>query len=418
MRIQRQILPKILSHVSAREMTLITGARQVGKTTVMKEVKDSLDKQGKQTLFFNLDFETDFTYIESQNKFLQKVKLEFGENPGVIFIDEIQRKENSGLFLKGLFDKDLPYKFIVSGSGSMELKEKIHESLTGRKRTFELSTISFREFVNFRTDYHYENNLNDYFEVEKESTEILLNEYLACGGYPRVVIEPTKQEKNLLINEIYSSYLKRDVAYLLNIDRPELFTRLIQLLAHATGSILNYSTLASDVGISVPTLKKYLWYAENTFIIKIITPFFKNKRKEIKKSPVVYFNDLGLRNFALNQFGKEQLIEGAGLLFQNFVFNIIQELNPNAFAEINFWRTTDQAEVDFIIHSGDEIIPVETKCSRLKNNRISRSFRNFIEAYEPEKAYIVNVDYTSETKIYNTTVKFLPYYKLYQEPIL
>ncbi|MFZ5516770.1 MAG: ATP-binding protein [Candidatus Zhuqueibacterota bacterium] len=409
---------KILSHLSAKEMTLITGARQVGKTTVMKEVKDILDKQGNQTLFFNLDFETDFSYVESQGKFLQKVKLEFGDKPGFIFIDEIQRKENSGLFLKGLFDRNLPYRFIVSGSGSMELKEKIHESLTGRKRTFELSTISFREFVNFRTDYRYENNLNDFFDVEKERTELLLNEYLACGGYPRLVVESTKQEKSQLINEIYTSYLKRDVAYLLNIDRPELFTRLIQLLAHATGSILNYSTLASDVGVSVPTLKKYFWYAENTFIIKIITPYFKNKRKEIKKSPVVYFNDLGLRNFALNQFGKEHLIEGAGLLFQNFVFNIIQELNQYAFAEINFWRTTDQAEVDFIIHSGDEIVPVETKCSRLKNDRVSRSFRNFIEAYEPKNAYIVNLDYTSEMKINNTTVKFLPYYKLYQEKIL
>lgn len=415
--IKRQILPEILSHLSAREMTLISGARQVGKTTLMKEIKNILDRQKKLTLFFNLDFESDFNYVESQEKFLQKIKLEFGEKSGVIFIDEIQRKENSGLFLKGLFDKNLPYKFIVSGSGSMELKEKIHESLTGRKRTFELSTITFREFVNYETDYRYENNLTEFFDVEKERVDHLLEAYLSCGGYPRIVVESDKQEKILLINEIYSSYLKRDIAYLLNIDRPELFTKLIQLLAHVTASILNYSTLASDVGISVPTLKKYLWYAENTFIIKIINPYFKNKRKEIKKSPVVYFNDIGLRNFSLNQFAKDQIIDGAGLLFQNFIFNIIRELNKKAFAEINFWRTTDRAEVDFILNSGNQLIPVETKCSRLKNNRVSRSFRNFIETYKPEKGYIVNLDYTSEIQIEDTIVKFIPYYKLYDEPL-
>lgn len=326
--IKRRILTQLLSHLSSKEITLIVGARQVGKTTVMKEIKRILEQENRKTLYLNLDFDSDFHYLDSQEKFLQKLRLEFGESDGVVFLDEIQRRENAGLFLKGLYDRELPYKFVVSGSGSMELKEKIHESLTGRKRVFELSTITFREFVNFKTEYRYEDNLAAFFDIESDQTMNLLNEYLSFGGYPRIVCEPQHQEKLNLINEIYSSYIRKDIAWLLKLDRPELFTKLVQLLALGTGTILNYSTLATDLGVSVPTLKKYLWYAENTFVIKQLMPFFGNKRKEIRKSPVLYFCDPGLRNFGVNQFGIYTSVH-SGHLFQNFIYLILEEILEN-----------------------------------------------------------------------------------------
>ena len=413
--IKRQILPDILKHLSAPEITLITGARQVGKTTLMNEVKSILEKQKKKTLYFNLDFETDFFYFESQEKLMQKIELELGEHKGYIFIDEIQRKENAGLFLKGLFDRSKRYKFIVSGSGSVELKEKIHESLTGRKRIFELSTITFWEFLNYKTGHKYENKMTSFFDLEKERINLILNEYLAYGGYPRIVTEPLRQEKILIINEIFDSYLKKDIVYLLRVDRPDIFIKFIRLLAHYCGSIINYSKLASDVGISVPTLKKYLWYAENTFIIKTVHPFFKNKRKEITKSPTIYFNDLGLSNFALNQFGNETVTLNSGFSFQNLVFLILDEIFHNRFYSIHYWRTTDKAEVDFVIDCGDQIIPVEVKFSQLKTDRISRSYRNFIETYHPHKGYVVNLNYEKKIRINKTLIKFIPFYNLYTE---
>ncbi len=413
--IKRQIFPDILKHLSAPEITLITGARQVGKTTLMNEAKKFLDEQNKKTFYFNLDFEEDFFYFESQEKLIQKIELEVGDNKGFIFIDEIQRKENAGLFLKGLFDRSERYKFIVSGSGSVELKEKIHESLTGRKRIFELSTITFWEFINYKTGYKYENKIASFFELEKERISLILNEYLTYGGYPRIVIEPLRKEKILIINEIFDSYLKKDIVYLLRVDRPDTFIKLIRLLAHYCGSIINYSKLAADVGISVPTLKKYLWFAENTFIIKTVHPFFKNKRKEITKSPTIYFNDLGLKIFALNQFGNEAAIINSGYLFQNLIFNILNEILYNRFYSIHFWRTSDQAEVDFVIDTGKQIIPFEIKFSKLTTDRVSRSYKNFINAYQPKKGYIVNLNYENEIQINNTTIKFIPFYKLYFE---
>ncbi len=413
--IKRTILPAILDHLSAREITLITGARQVGKTTLMNEIRKILQRSNQPTLYFNLDLESDFNYFQSQQRLLQKIRLELGGQRGFIFIDEIQRKENAGLFLKGLYDLNLPYKLIVSGSGSMELKEKIHESLTGRKRVFELSTITFREFVNYRTAYKYESTLGDFFDLEKDTTHLLMEEYLAYGGYPRIVLEPRKEEKFLLINEIYDSYLKRDIAFLLRIDRPELFTRLIQFLAQGCGSILNYSNLSADVGISLPTLKKYLWYAEHTFIIKRLSPYFRNMRKELRKSPVLYFSDLGLLNFAQHRFGQEPFPGQSGRLFQNFVFLILQDVLRFHFVTIQYWRTADGSEVDFIVRFGDRLVPFEVKFSRLKKDTISRGYRNFITTYRPERAYVINLDYQNEINIENTLIRFLPYYKLYEE---
>lgn len=109
----------------------------------MKQLEEDLKKEGEKTLFLDLDRDLDRPFFSSQNRLIQKIEYEIGEKKGYVFIDEIQRKENAGLFLKGIYDMNLPYKLIVSGSGSLELKEKIHESLAGRKRIFELSTLEF-----------------------------------------------------------------------------------------------------------------------------------------------------------------------------------------------------------------------------------------------------------------------------------
>lgn len=168
-----------------------------------------MESLGKKTLFLNLDIETDKPFFNSQSALIEKIKLEIGNEAGFIFIDEIQRKENAGVFLKGIYDMNLPYKFIVSGSGSVELKEKVHESLSGRKLTFELGTLSFEEFVNYKTDYQYQDKLPDFFKIERFKAKILLDEYLNFGGYPRVVLSSLLEEKRNTIGEIYRSYVEK-----------------------------------------------------------------------------------------------------------------------------------------------------------------------------------------------------------------
>jgi len=410
--IKRDLFLEIQKHLDAKEISLIVGPRQVGKTTLMEELQKDEEARGVKTIWFNLDYETDKTFFSSQNNLLKKLQLEFGQKKGSVFIDEIQRKENAGLFLKGLYDMNLPYKFVVSGSGSLELKEKIHESLTGRKRLFELNPVGFSEFVDYKTEYKYNNRMEQFYEVHKEETLNLLVEYLNFGGYPRIILEPLLTEKIKLMNEIFRSYLEKDIAYLLKVERIDAFTKLIQILANQTGRIASYSELAKQVGISLPTVKNYLWYAEKTFIIRIITPFFRNKGKEILKSPVVYFYDTGLRNFSLNFFGNLHQPAQLGFVFQNFIANRLAVNSAFSSQSLHFWRTLDQAEVDFVLNRGNNILPIEVKYTALKKPEVTRSLRSFLDKYKPPEALVINLTLEAEMKIAETKIKFLPFYLL------
>ncbi len=407
--IERQIKKEIVQHLQKKEITVITGARQTGKTTLLQEIQQELQSKGESVLFLNLDIDSHTRYFQTQDALLQKIQLEIGEK-GYVFIDEIQRLKNAGLFMKGLYDRNTGFKFVLTGSGSIELKENIQESLAGRKRLFELAPVNFTEFVNYKTDYKYREKIALFFEVEKERTQSLLEEYLNFGGYPQVVTENVVSEKLLLMNEIYKSYVEKDLVYLLHIERPETFIMLIKILAAQSGGIINYSQLASHTGLAVPTLKKYLWYAEKTFCIHYVSPFFTNPLKEITKAPVYFFNDLGLRNYSIDMMGRLSVNPQFGFVFQNFVYQMLRAALHWKNHSIHFWRNTDKAEVDFVINRNDNNpLPIEVKYGP---PAISRSFRSFIEKYNPTEAMVVCRDVEKEEKVRETMIRFVPFYKL------
>lgn len=429
--IKRTLFQELKEHLSQKEISIIVGPRQAGKTTLMRLLESDLKRRGEKTVFINLDIEADKRFLTSQADLIRKIELEIGKERGFVFIDEIQRKENAGVFLKGIYDMNLPldryttrsqgaqapYKFVVSGSGSVELKEKIHESLVGRKRVFELPTLTFLEFVNFKTDYKYEDRLSRFFSVEREQTKNLLVEYLNFGGYPRVVLAETLSEKQKVIDEIYQSYLQRDISYLLKIRKTESFDNLVKLVASQVGNLVNFSKTSSTLGISTKTLKDYLWYLQKTFILRRTNPYFRNIRKEITKSPIFYFYDLGLRNYALGRLGSIQQSQELGFLFQNFVLNILQDKIRYQSAKIGFWRTKDKAEVDFVVDFGTEQIPIEVKYKRLEELETTRSLKSFITRYQPRKALVVNLELEKQTEINKTAVCALPFYKLLLEDL-
>jgi predicted AAA+ superfamily ATPase len=409
--IKRKILKSLQDHLSRKEISLIIGPRQAGKTTLMLLLKEQLEKKGNPTLFLNLDIEAEARFFASQETLIRKIELELGKEGGFVFIDEIQRKEDAGVFLKGIYDMNLPYKYIVSGSGSVELKRKIHESLVGRKRIFELNTLSFEEFVNFRTAYRYENKLLEFLSLDLNKAKLLLDDYLLFGGYPRVVLAKNIKEKQQEISEIYQSYLEKDIAYLLQIKKTEALTNLVKVIAAQIGKLINYSELSSMLGISTQTVKDYLWYLEKTFILHKLSPYFRNVRKEIRKSPVYYFFDLGLRNYAAGGFGNLNLPD-IGFVFQNFVFNLIREKSSLSSSSLHFWRTGDGAEVDFVVDFVRELIPIEVKWASLKRATVSRSLRSFFLQYRPVKSYIVNISLKETVTIGKTKVYFIPFHEL------
>ncbi len=410
--IKRKLITALASHLDHPEITVLVGPRQSGKTTILKQLDAELRTGGRKTLWLNLDFEDDFRHLASQGALLQKIRLELGGSGGVVFIDEIQRKENAGLFLKGLYDHRLPWKFAVSGSGSIELKEKITESLAGRKRMFELSTVSFEEFIDFKTGYRYADRLREFFLTETAKVDQLFREYLMYGGYPRVVLADTHQEKLATINEIFRSYLEKDIVYLLRVEKSDSFSNLVRMLANQSGRIINYSELSATLGLSLATVKTYLWYLEKTFLVRKVTPWFTNVRKEITKAPVYYFNDIGLRNFASGSFGTTLSDNEAGFAFQTAVHAILKERFPLADTMIHYWRTKDKAEVDFVVRRGDVLTPLEVKYSDMKKPEIQRSFRGFLERYHPECGFLVNKSLNEEVMVGETRVRCLPYWEL------
>ncbi len=410
--IQRYILDEIKSHLNQPEMTFISGARQVGKTTLMNLLMADLVKTGRRVISLSLDFENDEVFFSSQARLIERIRLEFGDEPGYVFLDEIQRKENAGIFLKGLFDMKLPWKFVISGSGSIELKEKIYESLSGRKRIFEVYPVTFHEFLDFRTGYKYSKRVKDFVNLNTQKSLEFLNEYLNFGGYPRVITSQTIREKILTINEIFQSYIDRDIRQVIKGDQPEAFKRLIRLLAAQTGQMINLSNLSNEVQQSSPTIQKNLWLAQKTYFIRLIEPFFNNPAKEITKSPVLYFSDHGMRNFAISSFGNIQNRQDYGFAFQNLVGNtLLQKLYGTPFT-LHYWRTTDKAEVDFVISRQRDPIPVEVKFSNLNKPAVTRSQRSFIEKYHPSEAWVVNLTYSNLTEIGSTNIRFIRFFDL------
>jgi predicted AAA+ superfamily ATPase len=411
--IKRNLLDKLKDHLAKKEISLIVGPRQAGKTTLMLLLKEYLEKRGEKTLFLNLDIESDNRFFSSQDLLVRKIQLELGREGGYVFIDEIQRKENAGLFLKGLYDMRLPYKFIVSGSGSLDLKERIHESLVGRKRLFDLNPVSFQEFVNYKTGEKYYGNLQEFFEIEKEKVQHLLNEYMNFGGYPRVVLEETSEEKRRTIDEIYRSYIERDIAIFLKVEKLDAYGMLIKILAGQVGQMINYSELANTIGLSVATVKNYLHYGEATFIVHRVTPYFTNLRKEITKSPIAYFYDLGLRNYSLGMFGQLYNPNDLGYVFENFVFNLLKEKFKFTGSSLHYWRTKDKSEVDLVIRWGSNVVPLEVKYKRFHKVQIERSLRSFITQYNPEAAFVVTLDFKDSFRLDRTNVFFIPFWRLY-----
>lgn len=412
--IKRKIFNTLQEHLPSDQMTILIGPRQVGKTYLMRALQEQLEEKGEKTVWLNLDNEEDKQRFASQAQLLAYIELQVGKKRAVVFIDEVQRKEDAGLFLKGVFDMNTPYKFVVSGSGSLELKAAIPESMAGRKQLFTIDPVSFEEFVNYKTSYQYENKLAIFFALEEERTARLLSEYMAFGGYPRVVLAETAALKQAQMQEIYRSYIDRDIHDLLHLEKTDAFTNLLKIIASQIGSLVNITELASTIAIDEKTIKNYLFYLEQTFIIRKVTPFFRNTRSEITKAPIYYFVDIGLRNWLLSLFGLPEIPTPlSGHLFENIVFTILRSQTEHTPTQIHFWRTKDQAEVDFILEKGLEIIPIEAKYKKLLQIEVPRSLRSFLARYKPAKGYIVHIGRGEDKqRIENTDLKLLPYYKL------
>ncbi len=411
--IKRSIFSKILEHLKEPEITVILGARQIGKTTLLSELKNYLIanqiSKEKNILMFNLDFISDLELFKSQAELFSYLKARISEEKLYVFVDEAQRVENAGLFFKGLYDKKLPVKFILTGSSSFELKSKITESLTGRKIIFTVFPFSFYEYLLSKDERMASLlSLEDTSDYDKKALLANLYDFIIYGGYPRAVLEENEEKKQQVLKEIYSSYIEKDIIGLLKIKKYSGYTKLLKILAGQIGGLVNYHELSQTTGLSFRTIDSYIETLNQTFVVARLTPFFKNIRKELSKMPKIYFIDSGLRNLGIASFRKFEEREDKEFLLENYVFSALSKKEKS---EIHFWRTKDKSEVDFVMQNNNgEFIPLEIKAVNLAKPEITRGLRNFISRYSPKEAFLVNLSYQGKLNIDKTKVNFiLPY---------
>ncbi len=414
---QRDIFSKISKHLDNREISVIIGPRQVGKTVLTKQLREYLIQEKKidnsLIYYFNLDIYSDRDIFASQTEFIAFIKQRSQQDKIYIFVDEAQKVENPGVFFKGVYDSDLNVKIILTGSSALEIKSKIYESLTGRKRVFHLLPFSFFEIVRSKNSVLYK-LLKSGDKLTKHDQEILIDiykKYCLWGGYPQVVLADSISEKKEYLREIFSSYIEKDVVGLLQLKNENAFIKLVRVLAAQVGGLVEVSELSNSINIDRYTIDKYLESLEKTFIIKKISPFFENRKKEIVKSPKIYFIDNGLRNLSLGllDYSFDDL-ENKGAVFENSIFKELLLLEYLGEFNLKFWRTKQGSEVDFILEQGRKVVSLEVKVD-LKNNNIGKSLLSYIKKYQAVNNFVVTLGYQGERKVDDQKVKFIyPFY--------
>lgn len=421
---KRTLLQKINRFIDGHEVIVITGMRQVGKTSLIKLVLDNLPT-GLPSFYLDLE---DMNLLEIGDKgadsLVAYLKL-LGANLNslvVVAIDEIQYLKNPSNLLKLLHDHHPTIKLIVSGSSSLEIRSKFSDSLAGRKALFELDTLSFAEFLLFRDPKVLaikENSgtlttavskgVNEHAILASGIIEPHLSDYLTWGGFPGVTLHAEAERKQSLLRDIHTSYIRKDIKDIANIEDITGYNRLLQMLAGQCGNLVNIHELSVTVGLSINTVKKYLFLLEQTYIMTLLRPWHSNLRKELTKMPKVYFNDIGLRNIARGMINSQRPHDGAQI--ENFVFCELKKLfTPNE--SLFFWRTAGGAEVDFIAIKDGVPLPIEVKEGKMKHPTVSRSLRSFINAFSPPVAIVANGGLSCSIYIEKTIIHFVPLFAL------
>lgn len=367
--------------------TILIGPRQAGKTTLGKYLCQQLMLQNRYSefLYLNCDLLSVREWLQSP-LFISEAMKQFNLKAPIIFIDEVQRLQTPGLLLKTIADLKLPIKMIASGSSQLEIKSKVQEHLTGRNFSCIVLPLSFLEW----------------------DAKANIDNLLRYGAYPRVIDSSSKE---LILSMLYQDYVNKDIIEILKISQPDVFQKLLSLLAHSSGQLANYNQFSKDCQVSVTTIKNYLSIAQQTFIIYMVTPFVGNKRTELTSNPIFYFIDNGFRNFALRDFNLSPDRSDIGLLVQSVVFQEIYKYISQHFLNYNihYWRTKSGAEVDFVIYKNDTyFIPIEVKYQNISDFTISRSFRSFLQAYVPIYGIIITKNFVGTAEFENVTVHFIP----------
>lgn len=345
---------------------IVTGPRQVGKTTLVRHITQSLDRK---TLWLTGDDPE--TRVLLDNISLARLQAIVGQNE-VVVVDEAQRFTNAGLMLKLITDQMPRVQLFVTGSSSLDIASQTKESLTGRKFEFSLYPLSFVEMSRHRGF------------LEERS---LLEHRMLYGYYPEVADqEPKRAQKTL--NDLSDGLMYKDILTLDQIKKPSLLVKLLQALALQLGSEVSYNEVAQLIGADPVTVEKYLDLLEQSFVVFRLPSLSRNARNEIRKGRKVYFFDNGIRNSIIKNFSPLALRTDTGALWENFL--LAERMKRNAYTDYlcntYFWRTTTQQEIDYIEDADGKLHAFEFKWQSSKPARFPKSFQ---EAYPGSEVTLI-----------------------------
>ena len=380
--IRRKLFEDLQAHLLKKEFSIITGARQTGKSTLLKQLEAYCKEMEIPVVFLNLENKTILAELNENPLNLLKFMPEPNTRT-IALVDEIQYLDDPSNFLKLLYDEHSDQiKVVATGSSAFYIDNQFKDSLAGRKKIFQLYTCSFDEYLELsgKADLReekdhllkngdFKSTLIDYLRVEWES-------YMIYGGYPAIVTEPDKQEKMNRLKDIRDSFVKRDILES-GVINETAFYNLFRILAGQTGGMVNVNELSSTVRIKNETVDNFLTIMQKCFHIALIKPFFRNLRKELVKMPKVFMLDTGLRNCLLNNFQPMAVRTDKGELWENTVFRILADkMSTDA---IQYWRTSAGNEVDFVLSDNERLKAIEVKYD---NNQVNlNKYKLFTKNY-------------------------------------
>jgi len=329
----RKILNKLELFINTDDIVVIHGARQVGKTCLLKLIIEKYIL--KNYAYFDLE---DLRFLElfenGHQRVVKYINQNFQINPNekfFIIIDEIQYLSNPSSFLKILHDHYKQFKLIVSGSSSFDIKKNFSDSLVGRTVNFELFPLDFEEFLIFKKEkISIKEKIDEPILIEK--LKDYFEEFIVYGGYPKIVLEDNIIRKEAYLQQIIDTYIKKDIRDIANIKNIMKFNNLLRLVSSYGSKLLNIAGLSKELGLSKQTVEEYLFILEATYILKLLPPFFRNLKKELTKRPKIFFYDTGIMNLLqYRQFPK--IITGeipSYKIAENEKFYAFLDINPLA----------------------------------------------------------------------------------------
>lgn len=364
--IARNLEKNIKTSLFKGKAIIIYGARQVGKTTLIKKI---LSEYGDDGRYYNcelLSVERGLAEPEAE-----KIKAFLG-NYKIVVLDEAQKIPNIGRILKIMVDTYPKMQIIATGSSSFDLSQKVSEPMTGRIFQFILYPLSAKEIADYG---------------DRQLLYARLGNCLRFGSYPEVFSLSEKDAAERL-NEISSNYLYKDVLQFDGLKKSSVIKNLLQALALQLGQEVSYQELATNLGISRLTVQKYIDILEQSFVVFKLNAFSRNKRKEISKSIKVYFYDLGMRNSLIENFNPMEIRTDSGALWENFCIIERKKINEaeKRFANLYFWRTYDQKEIDLIEEREGKLFGYEFKWQKEK----AKEPKEFLNTYKESSYEVIN----------------------------